>query len=458
MKNKKTVFTIILATLLFATLSAYDPFEEEDGLIVPLATGTKMVPIYLVPLKNSHPGLNEDYIHQLERILRFDLENNGMTEVVARDSTFDPLIARKNYTSKQWKEKGVEYIVSVELNEEGIKPLVASVIGEWTKDSSPYPLNGNLNHDRKEMHAIADSIHKVLFGKEGIARSKVLYTIRNRIPGKKEWTSEVWEADYDGGNPRPIITNLGYCVTPQYAPPAPGKHPGSLLFVSYQNGQPKIYIGSLKNGEASRLSYLGGNQLMPTLSFQRNQVAFISDRPGNPDLFIQGFDPEKGAVGKPRQIFAAPLASQGTPTFSPDGKKVAFVSNKDGSPRVYMIKVPPIGARLKDIKPELITKFRRGCTAPAWSPDGKKIAYCARMKGVRQIFVYDLQTKKEIQLTKGRDNAENPTWAPNSLHLIYNTSKEPVSDLYLINLRNPKSVKITSGKGEKRFPHFEPRV
>jgi len=46
----------------------------------------------------------------------------------------------------------------------------------------------------------------------------------------------------------------------------------------------------------------------------------------NPDLFVQPYDPEQGPVGKPRQIFAARLSTQGTPTFSPNGKRIAFVS------------------------------------------------------------------------------------------------------------------------------------
>jgi TolB protein len=215
-------------------------------------------------------------------------------------------------------------------------------------------------------------------------------------------------------------------------------------------------MGSLSGDAPQRFSLLKGNQLLPAMSRQRDKIAFISDVTGNPDLFLQNFDAEKGPVGKPRQIYATHRATQGSPSFSPNGKEIAFVSNKDGSPRIYVMNIPAEGVALKDIKAKLITKTNRENTAPSWSPDGSKIAFCAQTKGVRQIWVYDLLTKMEKQVTTGPKNKENPTWAPNSLHLIFNTSDSGDSELYLMNLNQPDAVKISSGPGEKYFPSWEP--
>lgn len=196
---------------------------------------------------------------------------------------------------------------------------------------------------------------------------------------------------------------------------------------------------------------------MPTVSPTLDKIAFISDITGNPDLFVQDFSQEEGLLGKPRQVFCAPGATQGTPTFSPDGKKLAFVSNKDGTPRIYTLDIPPPGASLKELKPKMISKKTRENTCPAWSPDGKKIAYSALASGTRQIWIYDIISGEEMQLTDGYGHKENPAWGPNSMHLIFNSSTPTTSDLFMINLNQKKAVKITSGPGEKRFPAWEGR-
>ena len=120
--------------------------------------------------------------------------------------------------------------------------------------------------------------------------------------------------------------------------------------------------------------------------------------------------------------------------------------------------IPPSETKsIKDIHATLITKQNRECTAPSWSPDGKKIAYSAMTNGTRQIWIYDFTSREEKQVTQGAGHKENPSWAPDSLHLVFNSSTRSGSELFLINLNQPEAFQITSGKGEKRFPAWELR-
>lgn len=436
---------------------------EEESMVVQLATESPLVPLYLAPFLNDQTVLDDRYIRKIEQVLAFDLNHNGFTYLAKQTAENDLLTIGGSFETigsfHDWQSKNIFYIVKGKIKGKSLQILLFDIHKQILKKIDAIDLTENLNQDRVSIHRLADLIHKALFGSEGIASTRILYTLKNsEISKNQKLISEVWEADYDGGNTHPITQEHSLCVTPVYVPPKPDYLTGSFMYVSYQLGQPKIYLANLKEGIGHRLTPLRGNQLMPSISRQRDKVAFISDVTGNPDLFLQPFSVEKGALGKPYQIFSAKQATQGSPTFSPNGEKVAFVSNKDGSPKIYIINIPPPGTSLKNIKATLITKQNRENSAPAWSSDGSKIAYCAKNKGERQIWVYDFHTDQERQVTQGPGNKENPSWAPNNLHLVFNSSDRGHIELYLINLNQTEATCITSGPGEKRFPSWEPRI
>lgn len=446
--------------LFFFLLFAAPLFGDEE-IVVHLSNEENLSALYLNPIEDIRSGFDASYLRALEKVLSFDLNHNGRTELVTQSNPRKEQAKREKglhvFERERWRELGCDYVVKAAISNKKFTTSLFSVGNGSIKGIDGVPLSGNLDNDRRIIHSIADSMHEALFNTRGVCDTRILYTVRTRTgSNSSEWVTEVWEADYDGANARKITRHAGLCVTPTYVPAPPGERCRNLLYVCYQVGQPKIYAASADSGEAKRLTYMRGNQLMPVISPKNNLIAFISDITGNPDLFVQEFSIEEGLIGKPRQIFCAPQAAQGTPTFSPDGKQLAFVSNKDGTPRIYILAIPRAGASIKEIKPQLISKQNRNNTCPAWSPDGTKIAYSATVSGTRQICVYDFATGKETQLTDGYGHKENPAWAPDSLHLMFNSSTETASDLFLINLNQKKAVKITSGPGEKRFPAWEP--
>ena len=79
---------------------------------------------------------------------------------------------------------------------------------------------------------------------------------------------------------------------------------------------------------------------------------------------------EPGAA--PRQLtFSKEGASQ--PAWSPDGKHLAFVRVVDGRPQIFVLS-------FTGGEPMQLTKFKYGASAPRWSPDGKQIAFAASLR------------------------------------------------------------------------------
>lgn len=427
----RTFFLCILCLPLFAA----------EEIIVELSQQSQLAPLYLSSIVGS--DFPSSYLSQLEKVLQFDFQNNGKTYLTTRSTEKETLSRQETYDPVKWKSLGVSYLIRPSIQDKQFTLTSLNCCNGEVKKLQPLPLSGNLDSDRRIMHQASDAVFYSFFHEEGIASMRILYTVKS---GK---SAEVWESDYDGANAKKLTQDGELCVTPSYI------FPHHYLYVSYKIGQPKIFLASTKGGEAKRVSFLRGNQLMPILSSKKDKIAFINDITGNPDLFIQNFSVETGVIGKPQQVFSAPGATQGSPTFSPDGDSLAFVSNKDGTARIYTLKIPPPGASLKSLSPRLISKKNRANTSPAWSLDGTKIAYSANTAGVRQIWIYDIEKDEEWQLTQGQKHKENPAWAPNSLHLLFNTVEEQKAELWLINLNQKEATRISTGRGEKQFPAWQ---
>ncbi len=422
--------------------------QEIEEIQIQLPTASVLETLYLGKIEGKDPSFNSLYLAQLEEILLFDFNHNGSTSVV----TQSPERERQLKTPTAfWKKEGVSYVVSCKVQERSLHATLFTSDTAKLQTFNHIPLTGELASDRRQIHKLADSIHKILFQEEGIASTQILFAYKNQRENSKEWTSEIWECDYDGANPRQLTHERSYCVTPVSMPQRLGYIDNHFLYVSYKIGQPKIYVGDRKGGTSKRLVDLRGNQLLPAVSSQRDKVAFICDAGGRTDLFLQSFDPKTGQVGKPIQLYSHPRSTQASPTFSPDGSQIAFVSDKDGGMRIFLIGTKQTEKRANAI---LLTKQNRENTCPAWSPDGAKLAYSAKTNGVRQIWIYDFATQEERQLTTGPGHKENPSWASNSRHIVFNSSDGAISELYLVNLNQPEVVKINPGPGQKHYPSW----
>ena len=427
------------------TLAAFASEPQEIRIYLP--TAASLESLYLGKISTSDASFDANYLQQLEAILHFDLNHNGSTQVAPYNVQKESFL---NQNPKMWKGLNATHAVKPVIQDKMLSVTVFSSQNGSLKQFNEIPLTGNLGKDRRQIHKLADAIHKSLFGIDGVASTRILYSIKLKTQQSSgQWVSEIWSCDWDGANPKQLTKEGSYCVTPVFIPTSAKFANDRFLYVTYKWGQPKICIASMSEGIGRRLIDLRGNQLLPAISHQRDKVAFICDAGGRTDLFLQEFHPESGDVGKPVQLFSYPRSTQASPTFSPDGSKIAFVSDKDGAPRIYVISTTFSSKRSN---PTLITKQNNENSCPTWSPDGKKLAYSAKTKGIRQVWIYDFETGEERQLTDGPGNKENPSWAPDSKHLVFNSTDGSVSELYIVNLNQPEVIKISQGPGIKHYP------
>lgn len=440
-------YLTLLLTLLFIPLVIPLASSEPIQLRVELTAQSPLRSAYLGQMITKESTYSKEYLQDLCKALQFDLSHGGFIDLQATKEPMESLLQSDSacFDLKRWKQERAEFVFRFQVTEDKLVLQIYTVGSQSLKTFSEVKLTGDAVEDRRIMHRLSDKIHLALFGIQGIASDRILFSHQTGL-SQKDWKAEIWECDSDGANLRQVTYDKSYAVTPIYIP----KYQ-KILYVTYKLGQPKIFSVPYRGGVGKKAIDLRGNHFVPTHSKTKNAIAFVSDAMGRADLFLQTFHPVDQAVEKPIQLFAKAGTTQGSPTFSPDGQKIAFVSDLDGKPRIYLISSKMDGKR---DTPVLLTKKSQECTCPNWSPDGKKIAFSAKTGKERQIWIYDFESEQEIQLTMGPGNKENPSWAKDSLHLVFNSTDPSGSELYLVNLNQPECIQITHGAGNKNYPNW----
>ncbi len=427
-----------MAPMRFVFLLLFSCFVFGEELEVHLKLRAELSPIYLGAFYSSESDSSK--WDEMRSLLETDLNRGGYAIVLPKDDSLESAI-RSRFSASIWKKEKIPFCLSAQVVQNRLEVSAFNVEKGTSKKYPAIPM------ERQAIHKLADAIQKDLFGKEGIASCKLIYTVRTKNPKQGlGWLSEVWMSDSDGEGAIQLTKENSYCLSPFFFPGSSSE----FFYTSEKSGQSKIYRASLSEPVGKLMVDLRGNQALA--SMKGGYMAFITDVAGRPDLFVQSVDSMGKMSGKARQLFSDPRATQASPTFSPDGKRVAFVSDKDGTPRVYVLDVALSKTKGRP-QPQLLTKKNRENTSPSWSPDGTKLAYSAKVDGVRQIWIFDFLTNEETQITTGPENKENPSWAPDSFHLVFNTEDDEHCDLYLIHLNQGDPIRI--GKG--RFASWQQR-
>ena len=157
---------------------------------------------------------------------------------------------------------------------------------------------------------------------------------------------------------------------------------------------------------------------------------------------------EKGDV---RNITRTTNANERNPAWSPDGKYIAYFSDENGEYTLMF-------RDQKGEKPAISIPLDSAnfYYHPVWSPDSKKIAYTDKK---RALYVIDIDEKNPIAVdrdwyTPGQPQL-NYDWSSDSKWITYNNRVDNhYSAIFIYNISDKKKYQITDANSEANFPVF----
>jgi dipeptidyl aminopeptidase/acylaminoacyl peptidase len=160
------------------------------------------------------------------------------------------------------------------------------------------------------------------------------------------------------------------------------------------------------------------------------------------------------------------LKRAASPVISPDAKWVAYtIRETNWEDNAYETEIWL--AEVQTGATRQLTNSRKSSNAPAWSPDGRKLAFGSDREDKRQIYLIDLGGGEAMKLTSGEEAAGAFAWSPDGRSMAF-TSSDPRSDalkerekkyaefdvidqdhrmthLYVVDVETRKVRRLTSG-------------
>lgn len=302
------------------------------------------------------------------------------------------------------------------------------------------------------MNTYADRILEHYSGRSGMFNSKIVFIGRKTRKSSKQ----VYMCNFDGTGLVQITNGTTPHVSPSWSPDGT-----KIVFTSYEDGNPDLFVYDLKTGRKRKLA--GGKGLNSGGHWAPNGkiLAYTGSYAGDTDVFTVS------SQGNQRRLLIRGQGLDVDPVFSPDNKWLVYVSGRYGNPHIFRATL--------DWKSEtkvVVTGDKRLTYAgwynatPDWSPSSDRIAFGGYDKDTNRFDVFVMNpdgTKLERLTIRSGDN-ESPSWSPNGIMMAFQSNRIGKRDvkgpahLYMMRADGSEQRKIDIGLYEAQTPDWGPNL
>ena len=200
------------------------------------------------------------------------------------------------------------------------------------------------------------------------------------------------------------------------------------------------------------------------------QIAFVSDRERNDEIYVMDDDGKN-----PRNLTNHP-SDDYAPSWSPDGTRIVFMSDRDGHvpkggvlPNFEIYVMDANGGNQQNL-----TNHPSHDISPAWSPDGKRIAFTSYRDGhvdaihgrpTAEIYVMDADGGNPQHLTNDLNDDRHPSWSPDGKRIVFSSERDghfigdfeiTSSEIYVMDADGGNQQRLTENRKNDRHPSWSP--
>lgn len=155
------------------------------------------------------------------------------------------------------------------------------------------------------------------------------------------------------------------------------------------------------------------------------------------------------ADGENRQVVRDQSEALMSPAWSPDGRKLAYVSFENRRSEIY-VQTLRSGARQR-------VSARPGVNgAPAWSPDGRKLAVALSRDGNLDVYTLDVASQVLTRLTDGPAIDTEPAWTADGREVLFTSDSSGAPQVYRIPADGGRAQRVTFEGNYNARPRLSP--
>ncbi|MBN2399357.1 MAG: Tol-Pal system beta propeller repeat protein TolB [Candidatus Aminicenantes bacterium] len=425
---KSTKITMAAFLFLFSLSLA-----GQEEITIRIREGMPMIPVAMPGFQLTDKSLpGNDIVSTIYETLWKDLEFSRVFKMVPREHY--SYISRFNANAinfKDWASIQANFLISGQLEIAADERIIFSFkVYEVNGARFIFGRNygGKKEFSRTIAHKAADEMMKH-FGEKPLFTSKIVYVSET---GNDR---DIYIMDYDGFRPTRITYSNALDMLPSWS-----SNNEKILYTSYRNLTPELFIFDLYSGKTELLSS-GGSNYAADWSPVSDQIVFTSTKSGNAEIYLKDMK-----TGREKQLTFNP-AIDTTPCWSPNGREIAFTSQRNGTPQIYIMDAEGSNTRR-------ITMEGSYHDSSAWSPDGMRLAFVSRIANRFDIYVYNLKSNEMSKLTENSGRNENPSWSPDGRHLVFSSNRSGRYQLYLVDYDGRHIRQLTTGS-ENKMPKWQ---